>query len=100
VAAENPAPDAAGGFTAIVRGVVQGVGFRFFVRYRADALGLSGFVANLPDGAVRVSAAGRRETLELLLDSLRQGPPHSRVDEVAVTWGPGNASPGGFEIRA
>ena len=99
VAAENHPPTPAAGFTATVRGRVQGVGFRFFVCYRAEALGLRGFVANQPDGSVRVSAAGRRDALDLLLESLRQGPPHSRVDDVAVDWGTPSVPAGGFQIR-
>lgn len=73
--------------SAMVRGRVQGVGFRFFVRRVASDLGLYGYVRNSPDGAVEVVAEGPRPVLEHLLAVLRQGPPHARVDEVTETWG-------------
>ncbi|MCS7275961.1 MAG: acylphosphatase [Dehalococcoidia bacterium] len=73
---------------AIVRGRVQGVGFRDFVWRRARFLGLSGYVRNLPDGrSVEVVAEGERQALEQLLEYLREGPRAARVDEVEVHWG-------------
>ncbi|MEX2180120.1 MAG: acylphosphatase [Gemmatimonadaceae bacterium] len=57
-----------------VVGVVQGVGFRWFVRERARRLGLSGWVRNRTDGSVEVLAAGDAEQLELLRGELRRGP--------------------------
>lgn len=72
---------------ATVRGRVQGVGFRYFVRHVANGLGLRGYVRNLPDGSVEVVAEGSRPALERLLAVLRQGPPHARVDEVTEAWG-------------
>ncbi|GAA4228822.1 acylphosphatase [Actinomadura meridiana] len=57
--------------TAWVRGHVQGVGFRWWVRARALELGLSGSAANLADGRVEVVAEGTREKCESLLDLLR-----------------------------
>ena len=65
-----------------VRGVVQGVGFRWFVRERARRLGLSGWVRNLPDGSVEVAAAGDHGQLELLRAELRHGPRGAFVDAV------------------
>jgi acylphosphatase len=66
--------------------MVQGVGFRYFVRRAAAALNVCGYTKNLPDGDVEVVAEGGREKLELLLDSLRQGPPMSRVAAVETEW--------------
>ncbi|OUM93365.1 MAG: hypothetical protein BAA04_00700 [Firmicutes bacterium ZCTH02-B6] len=57
-----------------VRGRVQGVGFRAFVQRHGRALGLVGWVRNLPDGSVEVVAQGAPETLALLRDYLQQGP--------------------------
>ena len=73
---------------AVVRGRVQGVGFRDFVYTRARFLGLTGYVRNLPDGrSVEVVAEGLRDGLEQLLGYLRDGPRMARVDAVDVEWG-------------
>ncbi len=71
---------------ARIYGMVQGVGFRYFTQRKALALGLSGYVRNLPDGSVEVYAEGRRDLLENFLGELHQGPEFSRVDEVKVEW--------------
>ena len=63
----------------VVRGRVQGVGFRYFVRERARSLRLVGWVRNMPDGAVEVLASGAAEALEGLRASLAVGPPGARV---------------------
>ena len=65
-----------------VTGLVQGVGFRWFVRERARRLGLSGWVRNLSDGSVEVAAAGDAHQLELLRGELRRGPSGARVDGI------------------
>lgn len=63
-----------------VRGVVQGVGFRYFALRRANALGLVGTVRNLPDGsAVEVIAQGGEPEIEALLAEMAQGPRGSQV---------------------
>ncbi len=71
---------------ARVSGRVQGVGYRYFARETAAMLGLSGFARNLPGGDVEVEAEGERESLERLLETLRQGPPASRVSGVEAEW--------------
>jgi acylphosphatase len=63
-----------------VRGVVQGVGFRWFVRERARRLGLSGWVRNLPDGSVEVMAAGDPAQIDLLRGELLRGPSGASVE--------------------
>jgi acylphosphatase len=80
---------------AVVRGVVQGVGFRASTREQARALGVSGVARNLLDGTVEVEAEGDRDAVEALLAWLRQGPPWSRVERVDVTELPvtGDAAP-------
>ena len=65
-----------------VTGVVQGVGFRWFVREKARRLGLSGWVRNLADGSVEVVAAGDPGQIDLLLGELKKGPPGAIVDAV------------------
>jgi acylphosphatase len=66
----------------VVRGRVQGVGFRWFVEREAHMLGVYGWVRNNPDGSVEVLATGTREQLSGLRSRLQQGPRAARVDEV------------------
>ncbi len=66
----------------VVSGRVQGVGFRWFVHQRANALGLLGYVRNLPGGRVEVVVAGPTSKLEQLERDLQQGPTFSRVSDV------------------
>jgi acylphosphatase len=66
----------------VVRGRVQGVGFRWFVEREAKTLGISGWVRNNSDGSVEVLASGTQEQLSGLRSRLRQGPRASRVDNV------------------
>jgi len=66
----------------VLRGRVQGVGFRWFTRNAARELGVAGRVRNLPDGAVEVHAAADPETLARFIAWLREGPPASRVTAV------------------
>jgi acylphosphatase len=66
----------------IVRGRVQGVGFRWFVEREAAALGLTGWVRNREDSTVELVAAGDAEKLEQLKTRLAEGPRASRVDSV------------------
>ena len=66
----------------VVRGRVQGVGFRWFVEREAHILGISGWVRNNSDGSVEVLAQGTRQQLQGLRSRLRQGPRAARVDDV------------------
>ena len=68
----------------IVRGRVQGVGFRWFVEREAHLLGIAGWVRNKHDGSVEVLAQGTRDQLSGLHSRLREGPRASRVDSVDV----------------
>ena len=72
---------------AVIYGRVQGVFFRAFAVQHANRLGLTGYAVNLPDGMVEVQAEGDKAQLEKLLDQLKIGPPHARVDRVEVRWG-------------
>lgn len=72
--------------TARIRGRVQNVGFRAFVRDLASRMGLRGYTRNLPDGTVEVLATGDRLYLEQLLSQLKQGPRAARVDHVEHSW--------------
>jgi acylphosphatase len=66
----------------LVRGRVQGVGFRWFVREAARELGLAGWVRNRPDGTVEVAAEGTAPMLGQLRDVLRNGPPGAVITSV------------------
>lgn len=66
----------------IVRGRVQGVGFRWFVEREAHLLGVAGWVRNNPDSSVEVFAVGSRDQLAGLRSRLREGPRAARVDDV------------------
>ena len=86
---------------AVVRGRVQGVGFRWFAQREATALGLAGWVANEPDGSVRCVATGPPAALEAFIGRLRDGPPSGSVASVDVVWR--TETPGGgigFVVRS
>jgi acylphosphatase len=74
------------------------VGFRDFIRHRADALGAAGWARNLPDGRVEAVAEGRREVLEKLLADVSSGPRGAEVAEVDVDWQAATGEFAGFRI--
>jgi acylphosphatase len=85
----------------LIRGRVQGVGFRWFVHREAAELGLRGWVRNTDAGEVEVVAAGDPETIAELRAELRKGSRGSRVDAVIeheLTEAEGE-SLGAFEIE-
>ncbi|MEE9229832.1 MAG: acylphosphatase [Acidobacteriota bacterium] len=65
-------------------GVVQGVGFRYFTYEAARALGLRGFVRNLPDGTVEAWTEGNIEAIEQMRARLERGPASSKVTGVSA----------------
>jgi acylphosphatase len=67
---------------AVVRGLVQGVGFRWATVRQARALGLTGMVRNLDDGRVEVVAEGEEERLTRLRTWLSHGPSGAQVRSV------------------
>ena len=71
---------------AVVHGRVQMVGFRAFVIRHAGDAGLSGTVRNAPDGTVETVLEGPRPAVERMLDQLREGPSHARVDRVDLEY--------------
>lgn len=66
----------------VVRGKVQGVGFRAYTEMQAKALRLDGWVRNRSDGAVEAMLSGEAALIERMLIALRVGPPHSAVVNV------------------
>ena len=81
---------------AVVSGSVQGVGFRAWVRSRAEPLGLRGRATNLRDGRVEIVAEGERTTCEQLLREVRGPRAPGRVSGVAVAWADPQPEPAGF----
>lgn len=73
---------------AVVRGRVQGVGFRWFVQRTAREAGISGWVKNLPDGTVALEAEGTREALTLFLTALRNDAGPADVADIAQEFRP------------
>lgn len=87
------------GYRFIIKGVVQGVGFRYFVMSKARFLGVKGWVRNLPDGSVEALALA--ESDEVMLDFekyLHKGPSYSRVDRVIKEEVSIDRNFAGFEI--
>ena len=83
-----------------VKGRVQGVGFRWFVRTTARRLGIAGWVRNLDDGTVELAARGSDRALSDLRSAVRRGPDGAHVDEVAELAAPDASSlPHPFEIE-
>jgi len=69
-------------------GRVQGVGFRYYAVRQARALGVGGFVRNLPDGRVEAEAEGRRPAVEAFLQRVHRGPAGASVRDVESAWLP------------
>jgi acylphosphatase len=82
--------------TALVRGRVQGVGMREWVRRTATPLDLRGSAMNLPDGGVEVIAEGPRARCEVLLAALRGTGTPGRVSAVEAAWSAATGEPAGF----
>ncbi|PLR96091.1 acylphosphatase [Bacillus sp. T33-2] len=68
----------------VVSGRVQGVGYRYFTQMKAIQHGITGWVKNLPDGAVEMLAAGDKAEMNLFLEDIRRGNPFSTVDKVDI----------------
>ena len=96
----GPPPDGAIRLEATVRGRVQGVGFRYHVLRRATALGLTGWVANEPDGSVTCVAEGAPDQIDDLEGVLRNGPMGAIVDAVSTVRMPATGRFLGFSVRS
>ena len=86
-------------FTGVIRGRVQGVGFRYFAKNRAEELDLKGWVRNLPDQTVEILAIGPVPALEQFMQRLKTGPIGSRVESTDFNWLEEPEELTGFEIR-
>lgn len=85
--------------TAVVRGRVQGVGFRMWIRSQGERLGLAGQAANLADGSVEVIAEGPRADCEQLLAALRSQQAPGQVEAVTEDFTEARGELTGFTER-
>ncbi|MCX6826797.1 MAG: acylphosphatase [candidate division Zixibacteria bacterium] len=69
-----------------VRGVVQGVGFRYWCLRKAKEYNINGYVANLYDGSVEIIAEGNKGLIEDFLGILRIGPTQGKVTDIRTQW--------------
>ena len=81
-----------------VSGRVQGVFFRAWTRERAEALGLTGWIRNCPDGHVEAHVEGEDSLVEQMLELLRRGPPAAQVENLR-TWDVEPCEFDEFEVR-
>ncbi|MFT5399978.1 MAG: acylphosphatase [Gammaproteobacteria bacterium] len=82
-----------------VSGRVQGVGFRYFVKARADKEKLAGFVRNLADGRVEFFLQGDQPLVELVVGQIRVGPDYSWVTGMLIDAAASDPNLLSFEIR-
>ena len=68
----------------IIKGKVQGVFYRATAKDVADVMGVKGWVRNLPDNNVEITATASEETLQKFIGWCKQGPPKSRVEDVVI----------------
>ncbi len=71
----------------VLRGKVQGVGFRFFAREQASRCGVAGWVKNLHDGAIEVYAEGEETMLDDFVEQMEKGPRFGHVTNVEKEYG-------------
>jgi acylphosphatase len=83
----------------VIGGRVQGVGFRYFTEAAAAREGILGWVRNMPDGRVEISAEGDAEALDRFERRLRHGPPYARVERVDVEEMTPTGRETGFTIK-
>ncbi len=83
----------------VVRGRVQGVGFRFFVRNVGMRLGLTGNVSNLPDSTVEVIVEGDPGRVVEFIREVQKGPSLARVERLEIQDLPGGGSYSAFHIE-
>ena len=83
----------------LVSGLVQGVGFRYFVFNRAIRLGLFGYVQNIFSGEVEIEIEGDRSIIEEFIQEVKVGPRVAQVKDVKIEWLKCTKSDKNFEIR-
>jgi acylphosphatase len=88
------------GARIVVQGLVQGVGFRYFVFRHASRMNLRGFVQNLYNGEVAIEVEGDRSLIEELIKEVKVGPRSAHVTDLKIEWKPADRNFNGFEIRS
>jgi acylphosphatase len=83
----------------IVNGLVQGVGYRYFVFNQATSLGLVGYVRNIFSGEVEIEIEGDRSLIEEFINEVKVGPRVAHVTDVKIEWLKCTKSYRSFEIR-
>jgi acylphosphatase len=83
----------------VVRGLVQGVGYRYFARQAALRLGVHGWVRNLPSGEVEVHAEADAETLADFRAALERGPLMAHVSQVIEEHAPASGGYSSFLVK-
>lgn len=83
----------------LVSGRVQGVGFRWFAEREALKREVKGYVRNLADGRVEIWAQAEEERLGAFCETVRRGPPASRVDDIEMRPVPVDGSLSTFLVR-
>ncbi len=97
--ADDPSESPVRRLHAVVSGRVQGVSFRAYTQLRGRDLGLTGWVRNLPSGAVEVVAEGDADSLYAFVEFLHAGPPSARVEDVRISWVEPSGEFSDFAIR-
>jgi len=82
----------------LIAGRVQGVSFRAYMRDKARAAGVEGWVRNLADGRVEAVFEGTRPAVQRLVSWCYSGPTHAEVEKVELTWQAPTRREGGFAI--
>lgn len=83
----------------VIRGRVQGVGFRNYLEYKAQQFGVRGWVRNRSDGSVETVAQGTPAAVEAFIECAQRGPRASAVTGVSVSVGDGDGVHAGFGVR-
>jgi acylphosphatase len=83
----------------VVSGLVQGVGFRYFVYNKAISLTLTGYVINLFSGDVEIEAEGDRSLVEEFIKQVKVGPRAAHVTDMKIEWIKCTETHSGFEVR-
>ena len=83
----------------VISGLVQGVGYRWFVTRKAKEYNLTGYVKNLYNGDVEVEAEGQRAMILDFVRDLRVGPRSGHVTDMKIDWGEYKGRYGSFEVK-